>query len=88
MSGQSNEAVGISETLANRLSKLEQQRAETESALQEVPAPVTFLPDVVPPLVQRWRELVLSIESLALNHMPRGRILTKLGPICGRCWAL
>jgi hypothetical protein len=61
------EAVGISGTLTDRLATLEKEKAETESALQQVPAPVTFLPDVIPALIQRWRELVLAIESLVDN---------------------
>ena len=32
-----------------------------------MPAPVKFLPDVIPVLVQRWREMVISVESLADN---------------------
>ena len=62
------ETVGVSNTLANRLTILEQEKADTEVALERVPAPVTFLPDVLPTLVQRWRELVFSIEQLADNH--------------------
>ena len=61
------EAVGVSNTLANRLAILEQEKADTEMTLERVPAPVTFLPDVLPTLVQRWRELVLSIEQLTDN---------------------
>ncbi len=61
------EAVGISDTLANRLAMLEQETAETEIALKTVPAPVKFLPDVLPALIQRWQELVLSIEHIADN---------------------
>jgi hypothetical protein len=61
------EAVGVSETLANRLTMLEKEG--TELALQQVPAPVTFSPDVVPALVQRWQELVISIESVAENPL-------------------
>ena len=57
----------MSNTLANRLAILEQEKADTEMALERVPAPVTFLPDVRPTLVQRWRELVFSIEQLADN---------------------
>ncbi len=59
------EAVGVNHTLADRLTTLEQEMAETEIALKQVPAPVTFLADVFPALIQRWRELVISIESLA-----------------------
>ena len=61
------EAVGVSGTLANRLTVLEQEKADTEVALERVPAPVTFMPEVLPALVQRWRELVISIEQLADN---------------------
>jgi len=61
------EAVGVSNTLANRLTILDQEKADTEIALERVPVPVTFLPDVLPALVQRWRELVCSIEQLADN---------------------
>lgn len=61
------EAVGISDTLANRLAILEREKTETERALECVPAPVAFLPDVLPALIQRWRELAISIESLADN---------------------
>jgi site-specific DNA recombinase len=61
------ETVGVRDTLADRLNILEQEKAETKMALERVPAPVTFLPDVLPALIQRWRELVISIESLAEN---------------------
>jgi len=61
------EAVGVSDTLANRLTKLEQEKAETVLAIERVPAPVRFLPDVVPALVQNWRELVMTIELLGDN---------------------
>ncbi len=57
------EAVGISDMLANRLTMLEQQWEEISEAIKAVRAPVAFLPDVVPALIQSWRELVLSIES-------------------------
>ncbi len=46
---------------------LEQERTKTELAIERVPAPVKFLPDVVPALVQNWRELVMTIELLADN---------------------
>jgi len=61
------EAVGVSDTLANRLTILEQERAETELAIERVPTPVSFIPDMVPALVQNWRELVITIELLADN---------------------
>ncbi len=61
------EVVGVSETLANRLIRLEREKSDTEIALERVPAPVRFLPDVLPTLVQRWRELAYSIEQLADN---------------------
>jgi len=59
------EAVGVSETLANRLTRLEQDKAETEQALRSLPpSPVKFLPDVLPALIERWRDLVIKIETL------------------------
>jgi hypothetical protein len=61
------ESVGVSDTLANRLALLEQEKADAEHALKTVPAPVKFLPDVIPALVKRWREQLISIESLADN---------------------
>ncbi len=64
------EAVGISDTLANRLAKLEKDKAETEVALKEakqVAAAAKFRTDVLTTLVERWRELVNGIESLAEN---------------------
>ncbi len=60
------EAVGVSETLANRLTRLEQDKAETEQALRSLPpSPVKFLPEVLPALIERWRELVIEFETLA-----------------------
>ncbi len=60
------EAVGVSETLANRLTRLEQDKAETKQALRSLPpSPVKFLPEVLPALIERWRELVIKIETLA-----------------------
>ena len=61
------EAVGVSETLANRLTILEQEKAETEQALDSTRSPVKFLPNVLPALFNRWRELVTRIEALAEN---------------------
>jgi hypothetical protein len=72
------ESVGISDTLAKRLSLLEQEKVELEANLDALPAPVTFLPDVVvPDLVKRWRELATSIESMTDNpHVTLGDIET------------
>jgi chromosome segregation ATPase len=69
------ETVGVSDTLAKRLAKLEQDRTDTEKALERVPAPVKFLPDVLPALVARWRELAESIEELAENPAATGEDL-------------
>jgi hypothetical protein len=69
------ESVGVSDTLANRLTILEQEKADVELALEKVPAPVKFLPDVVPALVKRWQEQLISIESLGDNpHATRADI--------------
>jgi hypothetical protein len=61
------ESVGVSDTLANRLPILEQEKADVELVLEKVPAPVKFLPDAVPALVKRWQEPLISIESLGDN---------------------
>ncbi len=61
------ESVGVSNTLASRLAILEREKADAEQALKTVPTPVKFLPDVIPALVKRWREQLISIESLADN---------------------
>ncbi len=63
------EAVGICDTLANRLTRLEQEKADTELALADAKpsAPINFLPDVLPGLVGHWRELVIGIAALAAN---------------------
>ncbi len=82
------EAVGVSETLANRLIRLEQEKAEIQEAIENMPAPVKFLPDVLPALIERWRELVFSIEQLADNPVTHWRTSRLQGPICGLSWAL
>ncbi len=61
------EVVGVSDTLADRLAMLEQEKAETEIALKTVPAQDKFLPDVLPALIQRWQELAFSIGHIAGN---------------------
>jgi DNA invertase Pin-like site-specific DNA recombinase len=71
------ETVGVSDTLAKRLRILEQEKAETEQALERVPAEVKFVPDVIPALVERWREMALSLESLPDNpHVTQQEIQT------------
>ena len=87
------EAVGISDTLANRLTLLEQQKVETVEAIHAVPAPVKFLPDVIRALIQRWRELVLLIESLGDNpevtleeiEAARANLQALVGTPCPKC---
>jgi len=64
------ESVGISDSLAERLRKLE---AETRDAGERLKAaqidviPLDALPDLVPALVERWRALVADFEALACN---------------------
>lgn len=65
------EEVGISESLAERLRQLEQEKANAERRLQLASvdaAPVATLPDLVPRLIARWRGLVQNIGSLATNQ--------------------
>jgi hypothetical protein len=64
------ESVGVSDTLANRLAALGREKASVEQTLNTLPAPVKSLPDVIPALVRRWREMVIAIESLADNPPP------------------
>ena len=83
------EAVGISGTLAGRLATLEKEKNETELALHKVPAPVKFLPDVIPAMIRRWSELANSIESLLDNpnatrediEVARGHLGALLGTV-------
>jgi hypothetical protein len=98
------EAVGISSTLAERLASLEKEKAELEESIAVAKAApsaaVTFLPDVLPALIQRWRELVLEIENISANpdsestdvETARLHLHTLLGdvtlkPIDGVLWA-
>ena len=65
------EAVGISGTLADRLTALEQEKAEIENKITVATstkcAEIEILPDVLPALIKRWRELVSEIEELSKN---------------------
>ena len=64
------ENIGVSDSLAERLRKLE---GEKHSAVERLEAaridvePLDALPDLVPVLVDRWRALVADFEGLAGN---------------------
>ena len=66
---------------------------ETVEAIHAVPAPVKFLPDVIRALIQRWRELVLLIESLGDNpevtleeiEAARANLQALVGTPCPKC---
>jgi hypothetical protein len=86
-------AVGISATLAERLTSLEQEKAELEDKIAVAAstkcADIKFLPDVQPALIQRWRVLVAKIEELSKNpattssdfDTARGYLHALLGPV-------
>jgi site-specific DNA recombinase len=64
------ESVGISDSLAERLRKLEadkQDAGERLKAAQIDLEPLDALPDLVPMLVEGWRALVADFEALAGN---------------------
>ncbi len=64
------ESVGISDSLAERLRKLEvekQDAGEHLKAAQIDAEPLDALPDLIPVLVERWRALVNDFEGLASN---------------------
>ncbi|MCH7502753.1 MAG: hypothetical protein IIA10_05300 [Proteobacteria bacterium] len=64
------ESVGISDSLAERLRKLEAEKQDAEDRLRaaQIDAePLDALPDLVPALVERWRALVADFEGLASN---------------------
>ena len=64
------ESVGISDSLAERLRKLEAEKqgaGERLKAAQIDAEPLDALPDLIPVLVERWRALVADFEGLASN---------------------
>ena len=61
------ESVGISETLAARLSRLEREKAETEKAMKQAPAREKYRPGVAPHLVDQMRKLAENIETIAAD---------------------
>ena len=87
------EAVGISATLADRLRSLETEKTKTEQAIasaKESPSSeISFLPDVLPALTERWRELVVGIEDISSNpvagaidiEVARSNLHALLGPM-------
>ena len=64
------ESIGISDSLAERLRELEaekQDAGERLKAAQIDAESLDALPDLVPVLVERWRDLVAEFEGLAGN---------------------
>ena len=64
------ESVGISDSLAERLRKLEADKLDGEDRLRAAQidaVPLDALSDLVPALVERWRALVADFEGLAGN---------------------
>ena len=65
------ESVGISDSLADRLQKLETRKQEAEDRLKAAQVgrePLDNLPDLVPLLIERWRALVADFEQLPSNQ--------------------
>jgi chromosome segregation ATPase len=61
---------GYSETLEARLSQLEQRKATVEKQLYTArrdDAPLSLLPDIIPGLVERYRDMVGEIAQLGRN---------------------
>ena len=74
------ESVGISDSLADRLHKLEAEKQDAEERLQAARIevnPLDALPDLVPACMERWRALVADFEGLATNpHVEPGELDT------------
>ena len=62
------EVVGVSPTLASRLTMLEQEKTDLQEALREAQESAMFSPDDLSALVERARELLSEIESVARNR--------------------
>ena len=58
------ESVGISSALAQRLADLERDKAETECAIENVPAPVQYHPGMVDHVVGQVQDLAGNLESI------------------------
>ena len=64
------ESMGVSDSLAERLRKLEAEKQNADERLKAAQidvAPLDALPDLVPALVERWRALVADFEGLVSN---------------------
>ena len=86
------EATGISDTLADRLRSLEQAKRKATSHLSDAKKrqkPIDGLPDIIPGLVERYREMVGQIAELGRNRHAKVEDIAKarkalsalLGPI-------
>ena len=68
------ESMGIGDTLRDRLRKLEDDRKSIETALIEAKKAkpsLNALPDIIPGLVDAWREIVESMTDIASNPHAR-----------------
>ena len=64
------ESIGVSDSLAERLRKLEAEKQNADERLKAAQidvAPLDALPDLVPALVERWRALLADFEGLVSN---------------------
>ncbi len=86
------ESMGITDTLRDRLRKLEDERKSIDEVLIEArkarPS-MNALPDLIPGLVDAWREIVGDMADIASNpharasdvQAARGRLHALLGPV-------
>jgi len=78
------ESVGISDSLAERLRKLEAEKRDADERLKAAQMDVTrleALPDLVPVLVERWRALVSDFEGVGgQSERGAGRTGHSAGP--------
>lgn len=68
------ESIGISDTLAERLRRLEREKRDAESRLATINVdrePLAALPDLIPSLMCTWRGLVAQMEALPDNPHAR-----------------
>ena len=66
--GDTIEEMGISETLAERLKTLEDEREHVQQTLDALPQENSAIPDAIPEFGARWRARVADLENL-LAHL-------------------
>ena len=59
--------MGISETLAERLKTLEDERERVQQTLDALPQENSAIPDAIPEFGARWRARVADLENLLVH---------------------